>query len=136
MSGTMDLEVIVVDEEGRPWEQATVFAGGVMKGRLRWGGCAGDPSQQQASTDAGGAARFELKLEDAEWVRVAASVWIDDGAWWESDSRPGPQQWLEAKPGPTTVRLVMSRDTDERQWWVRSGRWNDPGRLQAQEVHR
>lgn len=109
---TMELEVVVVDEEGRPWDGAAVVAGGVMQRRLRWGGCAGDSTQRNALTDAGGRAGFELRLEDAEWVRVAAYVWAESGH--DLDTGPGPQQWIKAGPGPRTVRLVMRRDTPLR----------------------
>jgi hypothetical protein len=40
-------------------------------------------------TDGGGKVRFALELEDAEWVRVAASVWVEEGNEW--DTGPGPQ---------------------------------------------
>ncbi len=112
----MDLEVVVVDEEGRPWERAMVLAGAVVQWRLRAGGCSGDSSQGGALTDGGGKVRFALELEDAEWVRVAASVWVEEGNEW--DTGPGPQQWIEAKPGPATVRLVMPRATPLRSQWV------------------
>jgi hypothetical protein len=88
-SATMDLEVVVVDEEGRPWERAMVLAGAVVQWRLRAGGCSGDSSQGGALTDGGGKVRFALELEDAEWVRVAASVWVEEGNEW--DTGPGPQ---------------------------------------------